>query len=452
MQIVLLSGGSGKRLWPLSNEIRSKVYLKLLPSEEGGRESMIQRVCGQLDHAGLLPNTSIVTHSSQVEITRNQVGDHIPILAEPYKRGTFMAIALAASYYHSKLLLAADETICVIPVDLFVESEFYRLLHHFPEILAQAGSQLALIGTPPNRPSTQYGYIVPQDTGENNYFKVSKFVEKPNSKTAVDLINESALWNCGVFAFPLSYMLSCLRSKGLPVGYKELLDHYELFPETSFDEEVVTNTRESVVVPYHKAWHDLGDWSILPNYLGSQVVGRGQISSDSLHTHLINELTLPIHVIGVPNIVVAASSDGILVASKDKSNQIKTFLRDRQIPMYGEKRWGTYRVLDHSKTDEEALTKKVVILPLKNTSYHLHQKRRKVWIITSGNGEFILEGVNYAIHAGDVLQIPMRAKHAVKAITSLEIIEIQMGTELMEDDVVRTAVYWDEIMQLCNKP
>ena len=193
MRIILLSGGSGKRLWPLSNEIRSKIFLKLLPTGDGRRESMIQRVCGQLDKAGLLPSTSIVTHKSQMEITQNHVGDQIPILAEPYKRGTFMAVGLAASYFHSKLLVDSDETICVIPVDLFVESEFYHLLCKLPEILAQSGSELALIGTVPNRPFTQYGYIVPQETDGKDYFNVSKFVEKPSKEIAAHLIRRKCV-------------------------------------------------------------------------------------------------------------------------------------------------------------------------------------------------------------------------------------------------------------------
>lgn len=411
---------------------------------------MIQRVCGQLDKAGLLPFTSIVTHKSQVEITRNHIGDHIPILEEPHKRGTFMAVALAASYLYSKLQAASDETIVVIPADLFAESEFFHLLCHLPEVLAQSGSDLALIGTTPNLPSTQYGYIVPRADEGKDYFDVARFVEKPNEENAVLLIGEKALWNCGVFAFPLSYMLSCLTGKGLPPVYEQLLDGYELLPETSFDHEVVEKTSRCVVVPYDKAWQDLGDWSILPNHMGSHVVGRGHISSDSHDTHLINELTFPIHVIGVQNIIVAASPDGILVANKNKSNEIKKILSDRQTPMYGEKRWGTFRVLDHSKTETETVTKKVEMLPGKNTSYHLHQKRTEIWTIIAGSGEFILEGVNQLVQAGDVLQIPPGAKHAIKAITFLKYIEIQIGIELFEDDVKRTAMTWEETIKFCN--
>jgi mannose-1-phosphate guanylyltransferase len=341
-----------------------------------------------------------------------------------------------------------NETICVIPVDSFVESEFYELLCQLPGNLAQSGAELALIGATPNRPSSQYGYIVPKITGGKDYLHVSKFVEKPSEQIAVSLIKENALWNCGVFAFSLSFMLACLSSKGLPVEYKKLLEQYEGFPETSFDEEVVEKIQHAVVVPYDKAWRDLGDWRILTNYLEHSVIGHGEISADSLHTHLINELMYPIHVIGVSNIIVAASPDGILIANKNKSNQIKHILKDSQTPMYEEKRWGNIRVLDyHTTSDFEILTKKIEMLSGKNTSYHRHQKRRKVWTIISGTGEFILEGVSHTLHTGDVVQIPCGANHAVKAITALEFIEIQIGTQLLADDIIRIAMTWEDTIK-----
>ncbi|QHW32047.1 cupin domain-containing protein [Paenibacillus rhizovicinus] len=455
MRIVLLSGGSGKRLWPLSNEIRSKIYLKLLPSEDGGKESMIQRVCRQLEEAGLLPYSSIVAHHSQAEITQNHVGSRILFHAEPHRRGTFAAVALAASYLHARQLAAADETICVLPVDLFVESEFFRLLHAFPDVLAQSGADLGLLGTTPKHPSSQFGYIVPQPTDKGDhtsqaYAAVDQFIEKPNEEAARRLIDKQALWNCGVFAFPLSFMLSSLQSKGLPVDYEDLLDRYEQLPEVSFDVEIVEKTQRRAVIAYDQAWRDLGDWNALPDYLGSPVIGQGEISSDSVHTHVVNELACPIHVIGLSNVIVAASADGILVASKDKSNQIKQRLTDGQQPRFGEKRWGTYHVLDDAKTDAESetLTQKVTLLPGKNTSYHLHRKRTETWIILSGTGEFLLDAAHMQIQAGDVLRIPAGSKHAVKAITPLTFIAVQIGENLLgEEDVLRIAMTWEEIIR-----
>lgn len=446
MRVVVLSGGSGKRLWPLSNETRTKLFLKLLPREDGSRESMIQRVCRQLDTAGLLPHTTIVANKSQVELIQNQVGDHISILAEPFKRGTFFSVCLAASYYYAKQQLGMDEKICVIPADLFVEAEFYNVLRQLPDILEQSSSELALIGTVPNRPSNQYGYIVPAESDEQNYYHVSQFVEKPDKKTAASLIRNHALWNCGTFGFSLSFILSHMKKKGLPLHDDGLLERYESFPVTSFDEEVAEKTSRSVVVPYNKTWKDLGDWRVLSNYLGSHIIGQGQVSGDSIDTHLINELQCPIYVIGMSNVIVAASPDGILIADKDQSNQIKSLLQDGQTPRYEEKRWGNYRVLDHSGAETKTVIKKVEMLPGRNTSYHFHQKRNEIWTIISGTGQLILDGVNYHLQSGDVLRIPCGAKHAVKADSALEYIAIQIGEEVTEEDVIRLAITWQDTL------
>ncbi len=457
MKIVLLSGGSGKRLWPLSNEIRSKVFLKLLRSDDGAKESMIQRVCRQLDSVGLLQSTSIVSHKSQVEITQNYVGDDILILGEPRKKGTFTAIALAVSYFYSKMNIDPNETICVLPVDSFAETTFFQLLHTFPNVLAQSRADLALLGSLPKSPSDQYGYIVPNinRTKDREYLSVTHFVEKPDEKEAVRLINNGSLWNCGVFAFSMDFMLSFMKNKGLPTDYDQYLLQYEHLPESSFDQEVVEKTNHTVVIPYNGTWKDLGSWETLTSHFESIVIGSGQISNDCINTHLVNELPYPIQVIDVSNIIVAASPDGILVASKKNANQIKNKLQyTPQKPKYEEKRWGTCLVLDHSKginDGTEAVTRKVNVLPGKYISYHSHQKRTEIWTVISGSGEFILDDMLSLIQTGDILQIPCGTKHAVKAILSLEFIEIQIGTELDKEDILRMAMTWEDAIRLCKK-
>ncbi|MED0707553.1 sugar phosphate nucleotidyltransferase [Aneurinibacillus aneurinilyticus] len=453
MKITLLSGGSGKRLWPLSNEVRSKIFLKLLRKEDGSRESMIQRVCRQLDSVGLLQSTYIVTHKSQIEIMKNHVGDSIPIISEPYKKGTFTAAALAITYLHSKIHVKADEIVCVIPVDLFVKTDFFEILNKLPDILIQSQADLALLGTTPMYPSNQFGYIVPKMNNRIDYHPIATFVEKPDERKARRLIKNNALWNCGVFAFPIKFMLSHLKSKSFPLLYEDMLNLYEHLPELGFDYEVVEKNRHSIVIPYNGTWKDLGSWDALVDYLGNSVIGLGQISDDSINTHVVNELPYPVNVIDVPNIIVAASLDGILVASKKNSSRIKQIINNvPKRPLYEEKRWGTYSVLDHSKMENkiETLTKKIKLLPGKNISYQLHHKRKEIWVITSGSGEFILEDKLSYVTIGDVLQIPLGAKHGVKAITPLEFIEVQIGTELVEEDITRLAMTWEEAIRYCK--
>lgn len=446
LRIVLLCGGSGKRLWPLSNEIRSKLFLKLLTSEDGIKESMIERICRQLDEVGLLHSTCIVTHQSQVEITRSYVGEHIPILGEPYKRGTFTAIAYAVSYLHEKLQVDSDETICVLPADTYVDTAFFRLLHRFPDILLHSKANLALLGTKPTHSSDQFGYIVPVQTKENGeYSFIHQFIEKPNEQTASRLIKRHAMWNCGVFAFPLRFMLKYMKDMGHPVQVEHWLAHYEQLANASFDREVVERTMPAVVMGYDGYWNDLGSWMALSGYMEDQVIGPGRISDDSPNTHLINELPYPIEIIGVPDIIAAASSDGILIANKDKANQIKEILAQvRQIPMYEEKRWGSYQVLNYWKDESgmEAMIKKVQLTQGKYTSYHRHLERQEIVTIVTGNAEILMEDRLYKLRAGDVLQFPAGIKHGIKAVTHLELMEVQLGKDLAQEDITRFEIDW----------
>lgn len=446
MRIVLLCGGSGKRLWPLSNDIRSKVFLRLLTTEDGVKESMIERICRQLDEAGLLQSSCIVTHHSQAEITRRYVGDNIPIISEPFKRGTFTAVALAASYLHEKLQTDPDETICILPADTYVDTAFFRLLHRFPDVLGRSKAELALLGTKPVQPSDQFGYIVPAlPKADGEYAFVRRFIEKPNKRTARRLMAQQAMWNCGVFAFPLRFMLTYLKDKGHPVQIAEWLANYEQLPEASFDREVVETTLPVVAMEYGGHWTDLGSWMALTGHMKDRVIVLGHISDDSADTHLINELPYPIEIIGVPGIIAAASTDGILIASKEHAHRIKERLAlAPQIPMYEEKRWGSCRILSYG-TDAsgvETMIKQVRLAAGMSTSYHIHHRRQELLTVVMGSAEVILEEQRYRLNAGDVLRIPAGAKHGIKAITPLELVEVLLGSDLAQENITRIAVDW----------
>lgn len=450
MKVILLAGGSGKRLWPLSNDIRSKIFLKLLQTEDGRMESMLQRVCRQLENANLLQSTYIVTSKSQVELIQSQVGDQIPIITEPDKKGTFHAISLSATYLSSKEKVKLKEPICVMPVDPYVEEDFYEHLHQFPTVLKQSQAKIALLGKNPTFPSEEFGYIVPKQKNKRDYLHVDYFKEKPSRQQANELIEKGSLWNCGVFAFILKDMIEYLRKQNLPINFDEMIAQYEQYKERSFDEEVVEKSNHVIVIPHEGVWSDLGSWGSFSNYI-SNVIGEGEIIGSSENTHLVNEIAYPIKIIDIPNIIVAASSDGILVANKGTSSKIKKLNPNQnKRPMFEEKRWGKYKVINTSEEDMQSLTKRLSILPGKNISYQTHEKRHEVWTIISGVGEFILDDQLYSIKLGDVLQIPQGASHAVKAITALEIIEVQLGTELIEEDIIRFANKWEDILESCQ--
>ncbi|WP_433616590.1 sugar phosphate nucleotidyltransferase [Paenibacillus cellulositrophicus] len=454
MKIVLLSGGSGKRLWPLSNDARSKQFLRVLETGSGERISMLQRVWDQLAAEGLGQDSCIATSKGQVDMIQSQIGSEAEIVIEPEKRDTFPAIALAASYLYSMKDMPLDEVMIVMPVDPFVEQPFFNRLRKLERVVQTSGADLALLGVLPTYPSEKYGYIVPENIEDNNseYVQVHSFREKPREEEAADMIRQGALWNCGVFAFRLGFIIDMLIERKLPIHYEEAVRQYGRFLKTSFDYEVVEKTEQIVVMPYDGEWKDLGTWNTLTEEIASPLIGKGTLSPDSQNTHVINELDIPVTAIGVSNLIIAASPDGILVSDKEASPRIKELVSSDELrPMVEERRWGRYRVLDFLKYEDgqEVLTKRICIQAGKNLSYQYHHKRKEVWTVIAGSGEMILDGQYRRITTGDVIVIPAQSKHSLKAATDMEIIEVQTGTELVEEDIVRLAMRWEEILQFC---
>lgn len=447
MKLVLLSGGSGKRLWPLSNDTRSKQFLKVLEDQEGTRQSMVQRVWNQLETVGLSDSAVIATSKTQTEMIYTQLGTDVPLIIEPERRDTFPAIALAGSFLFSEKHTDLDETVIVLPVDPYVHDNFFERVKVLDSVLQSSNADLALMGVKPTYPSSKYGYIVPERE-EGGFYHVERFTEKPSEEKAVTLIEQHALWNCGVFAFKLRYLIDILEEKQLPITYDVLSAHYSDLPKISFDYEVVEKAKHIVAVPYEGYWKDLGTWNTLTEEMATAQIGKGIISTDSENTHLVNELEIPVTVVGLSDIVVAASPDGILVADKASSPKIKDLIGGfNNPPMYEERIWGWSKVLDYAKYEnEEMVTKRICINAGKNSTYHYHNLRNEVWTIVRGEGELVLNDSIRRVKAGDIIHIPVGKKHAIRAIKELEFIEVQTGKEVADTDFVRLYSDWEEIL------
>ncbi|MBB6735120.1 sugar phosphate nucleotidyltransferase [Cohnella zeiphila] len=455
MKIVLLSGGSGKRLWPLSNDSRSKQFLKVLKDPSGQPESMVQRVWRQLGEAGLQDRAYVATGKSQVELIYGQLGSDVQLIDEPERRDTFPAIALAATYLYAMEGVGLNETVVVMPVDPYVDGDFFRQLAQLEEALDTSGADMALIGVQPTYPSEKYGYIVPKraDGSGRSFLEVREFREKPGREEAEEMIREGALWNCGVFAFKLDLLVNLLMAYELPIHYEEMRKRYGSLPAISFDYEVVERANRIAAVRYEGEWKDLGTWNTLTEEIKTPVIGKGMVSEHTANAHVINELEVPIAVLGLSDVIVAASPDGILVADKSLSPLVKDMLKhSEQRPMYEERRWGRYRVLDYAVYPDgrEVLTKRIFIAAGKNLSYQYHSLRDEVWTVVAGRGTVVLDGRMRTLTAGDVLLVPKECRHSVRAESDLEIVEVQTGTMLVEEDIVRLELQWDEIVQLCQ--
>lgn len=429
MNIILLSGGSGKRLWPLSNDIRSKQFIKIFKYGDD-YESMVQRVYRQIKLVDNDATVTVATSKSQVSALHNQLGEDIGISVEPCRRDTFPAIALATAYLHDVKEVSLEESVVVCPVDPYVEEDYFESLKKLSEQTDKGGANLVLMGIEPTYPSEKYGYIIPET--KDDLSKVLTFKEKPDAETAENYISQGALWNGGVFAYKLKYVLDKVEEYLGTSDYKTLFDNYSELPKISFDYAVVEKEPNIQVMRFSGEWKDLGTWNTLTEAMEGPIIGEGMMNETCENVHIVNELNVPVLAMGLKNIVVSASPEGILVSDKEQSSYIKPFIDrlDQQI-MFADKSWGSYQVIN---VEEESLTIKVTLNPGHSMKYHSHHNRDEVWVVASGEGSAVVDGEKRDIAVGDTIKLPRGCKHTVFAKTELKIIEVQLGSEITVSD------------------
>lgn len=446
MQIILLSGGSGKRLWPLSNNTRSKQFLKLLPLPTGGRESMVQRVVRQLKETGVNGSITVATSITQRDVITNQLGEDVPVVTEPERRDTFPAIALACAFLAYEKKCCDDEIIVVMPCDPYTEVGYFKVIGDMAEAVRNNAAELVLMGIKPTYPSSKYGYVVPEKEGAAKRIRrVQRFIEKPDVATAEKFITEEAMWNGGVFTFRLGYMRNIIGKYIQSDDFNDIRSRYGELPKISFDYEVAEKAKSVAVIPFAGEWKDLGTWNNLTDELPDNGIGNVTMDDTCNNTHVINELALPIMCIGAQNMIVAASCDGIIISDKGKSENIKVYAdRLQHRPMYEERRWGEYKVIDMTECPDgyKTLTKELTVRAGKNISYQMHRCRDEVWTFIEGEGKLVLDGKTSNISRGDTVIIKKGMMHAVKATTDLRFIEVQSGDLLAEEDIERFDWEW----------
>lgn len=432
MNIVLLSGGSGKRLWPLSNDIRSKQFIKIFKSKDG-YESMVQRVYRQIKSIDSNAIVTIATSKSQVSAINNQLGEEVGVSIEPCRRDTFPAIALAAAYLHDMQGVGEDESVVVCPVDPYVEEDYFLAIKKLGELAETEDANLVLMGIEPTYPSEKYGYIIPKN--KDHVSDVSMFKEKPVAEIAKEYITQGALWNAGVFAFRLGHVLQRAHELINFIDYDDLFNKYETLEKISFDYAVVEHEEKIRVMRFAGQWKDLGTWNTLTEAMDGLAVGEAIFSDNCENVHVVNELNVPVLCMGLKDIVVSASPEGILVSDKDQSSYIKPFVDaiDQQI-MFAEKSWGSFRVLD---IEESNMTIKVILNTGHRMNYHSHEFRDEVWTIICGKGRTIVDGIEQKVKAGDVITMIAGCKHTIIADTELHVIEVQLGKEISVNDKLK---------------
>ena len=402
MKIVLLSGGSGERLYPLSNTVMSKQFLRILENNE----SMLQRIFRQISLYYSVDDIYVVAPNIQVELINTQIPiKKDNIIIEPSRRGTYAAIRLASAYFQD------GETICVVPVDSYVDDEFFGILQQIPH-----NDKISLVGITPTYPSEKYGYIVSEETGYT-------FKEKPDKQLAERYIANGALWNAGIFSF---------NTKLFNDNYLDLLNNYDKIEKTSFDYAVLEKQHDFNVVPYSGEWKDLGTWDTLSEEMN--IENNNVVINNCSNTHVINFLDKSAVVSGINDGIVVFAEDGILVSSKEDAKKIKQLIPDNR-PFYEEKRWGEYRVIGKG---DKYLVKELYLLPHKEISYQSHNHREESWTIVSGYGTVVINDEIIEVGVGDVVNIAKKQKHKIMSgENGIKFIEVQIGDILEESDIIR---------------
>lgn len=429
MNIILLSGGSGKRLWPLSNDIRSKQFIKFFKNENGEYDSMLQRMYSQITVIDKDATVTVATSKTQVAAINNQLGQGVGISVEPCRRDTFPAIALATAYLHDVQSVSENEAVVVCPVDPYVEKPYFEALNKLGELAQNGKSNLVLMGMEPTYPSEKYGYIIPESA--DNISRVSTFKEKPDVETAKAYIAQGALWNGGIFAYKLGYVLKKAHELIDFTDYQDLFAKYDTLTKISFDYAVVEKEPSISVMRFAGMWKDLGTWNTLTETLEDEAIGKAVVK-ECENTHVINELNVPVVCMGLKNVVVAASQDGILVAEKEQSSYIKPIVdKFEQQIMFAEKAWGSFKVLN---VESSSMTILVTLNAGNKMKYHSHDYRDEVWTVLSGEGKTIVDGMEQLVHPGDVVTIAAGCKHTIEAVTDLKVIEVQVGENIDVND------------------
>ena len=411
LNIILLSGGSGKRLWPLSNDVRSKQFIPIFKLEDGTYESMVQRVFRQIRTVAPDAVVTVATSDSQVSSIRKQLGDSVSISVEPCRRDTFPAIALTSAYLHDIQGVAEDEAVVVCPVDPFVNDDYFEALKRLSDLALTGTSNLTLMGIEPTYPSSKYGYIIPADNGPVSMVKT--FKEKPTEAVAAEYIAQGALWNGGVFAYRLGYVLKRAQELIGFSDYRQLFSRFGELKKISFDYAVVEHEPAISVMRFSGMWKDLGTWNTLTEEMTGPVMGNAVLGTDCEGVNVINELNIPVLCMGLKDVIVAASPDGILVTEKESSAHIKPFVDgiDRQ--------WGSSRVLDVQPT---GMTLKITL----KAGELMSCQGREVWTVMSGDGDVMSDGISRHVGPGDVISIIHGSTYELRALSEMTLIAVRL--------------------------
>jgi mannose-1-phosphate guanylyltransferase/mannose-6-phosphate isomerase len=455
LKVLILAGGCGTRLWPLSRKSYPKQFLKL-----NGDESLLQQTVKRF--------LGVLSPDDMVVITNNDYKFHVKsdlnsygiknIILEPYSKNTAPAIALGVRYCRDKLGCSEEEIIFVSPSDHIIrpEDSLAGYLQKATNIASEG--YIVTFGVKPDRPETGYGYIKINNSDklskEKKFFKVDSFTEKPDLETAQSYLNDDHYyWNSGMFAFAIRTITDEFKAHSPQIGdmleveFDEMVLNFDRMPSISIDYAVMEKSKCVALLPIDFYWNDIGSWDSIYNILDKDEMGNVKkgniITADTQNTLIIGNKRL-ISTIGLDNYLIIETDDAVLVAKKGETQKVKDIVNglkkdgrkeiEENVTTY--RPWGNYTVLEEGPRYK---IKRIVVNPEEKLSLQMHYHRSEHWVVVRGAAKVKIGDKEIFIHENESAYVPKSTLHRLEnpGKVPLEIIEVQNGEYVGEDDIVR---------------
>ncbi len=476
---VILSGGSGSRLWPMSREMNPKQFLSLC-----GEHSMLQETMTRLEGVAELAAPIIVCNEEHRFLVAQQMRDIgvaiDKIILEPVGRNTAPAICAAAEYIKGKASAAGDDVMLILAADHVIQDRqrFHQVVEAGARI-AQQG-QLITFGIVPDKAETGYGYIRRAEAlnEQDDAYRVAEFVEKPDLATAEQYFaSGDYYWNSGMFMFQAKAILQEMESLSEAIfkavktavseGTTDLdfcrlgVDAFTASPSDSIDYAVMEKTDKAVVLPLDAQWNDVGAWSALWDVNERDSDGnvlQGDVLTHELTNSYVHADERMVAVIGMDNCVVVETADAVLVVDKSRSQDVKQIVNQLKHSGRAEallhqrvyRPWGSYETLEET---ERFKVKRIIVTPGAKLSLQMHHHRAEHWVVVKGTARITCGDKEFIMTEDQSNYIPLGTMHRLEnpGVIPLEIIEIQTGSYLGEDDIARFDDNYGRVEKSCNE-